>query len=483
MTIQRTPGSPVAPPSPTTPTEPKPTPAPSAAAVKEAEKLLKLAGFETGKVDGKPSAATTQALKDFQAAWGMPSTGQLDDKTLAKLRHTGERIQKHAKAKDEFVSVGQRSNSIKTLEQRLKKLGYNTGKADGTFDRDTAKAVQAFRKDQKELDDKSGALAKGSRAVLRREAAALDHAPERRRLAPSTQQSRLDRQTAQAAAKKHADGTVGFGVGSQGNSIKNLQSRLKAAGFDPKHTTGKFDERTEGALKAFQRKSGLEATGRADAKTWKALQKSFILSKKAAGPAQDVGERSRAVLHSEKLLKKLGFNPGKVDGLFDRNTQKASQRFEKKYGGGKDGAIGEAQLKKMEAVARQREGKKVDGYVNGVRRTITVKKVPGGKYMRSDAAAAFNRMHAAAKKAGITLTVNSGFRSMAEQRALYAAYLNGTGNLAAKPGYSNHQGGIAVDINVGTTATSTYRWLANNAAKFGFKRTVPSEAWHWEYRP
>jgi D-alanyl-D-alanine carboxypeptidase/Putative peptidoglycan binding domain len=127
-------------------------------------------------------------------------------------------------------------------------------------------------------------------------------------------------------------------------------------------------------------------------------------------------------------------------------------------------------------------GRVVTGYVQGQPRQITLKPVPGGKELRADAADAFNRMHAAARAAGINLTVNSGFRSMEQQRALYQAYLNGTGNLAARPGYSNHQGGIATDINVGGTGTSTYRWLANNASRFGFVRTVPSEPWHWEYR-
>jgi hypothetical protein len=127
-------------------------------------------------------------------------------------------------------------------------------------------------------------------------------------------------------------------------------------------------------------------------------------------------------------------------------------------------------------------GKVVTGYVNGTPRNITVASVPNGKVLRSDAAAAYNRMYADARAAGITLKVNSGFRTMAEQQALYRAYQNGTGNLAAKPGYSNHQGGIAVDINVGGTGTSTYRWLAANASKYGFARTVPSEPWHWEFR-
>ncbi len=118
-------------------------------------------------------------------------------------------------------------------------------------------------------------------------------------------------------------------------------------------------------------------------------------------------------------------------------------------------------------------GRVVTGYVHGVARQITLASIPGGKQMRSDAAAAFNRMHAAASRAGINLPVVSAFRTMEQQRDLYRKYLNGTGNLAAKPGYSNHQGGIAVDVTVGSTSTSTYKWLATHASRFGFAAPSP----------
>lgn len=59
-----------------------------------------------------------------------------------------------------------------------------------------------------------------------------------------------------------------------------------------------------------------------------------------------------------------------------------------------------------------------------------------------NAANAFYAMEKAAARAGVSLQVNSGFRTMAEQRYLYNCYrtrkCNG-GNLAARPGYSNHQ--------------------------------------------
>lgn len=125
----------------------------------------------------------------------------------------------------------------------------------------------------------------------------------------------------------------------------------------------------------------------------------------------------------------------------------------------------------------------VDGYIDGVGSPITVTRLHEDHWLRADAAEAFRSMKAAAAADGIDLGLNSAFRSHDEQKDLYAKYLNGTGNLAARPGYSNHEGGIAVDIPTGGTGTAVYRWLADNAGNFGFVRTVPSEPWHWEYHP
>jgi hypothetical protein len=101
----------------------------------------------------------------------------------------------------------------------------------------------------------------------------------------------------------------------------------------------------------------------------------------------------------------------------------------------------------------------------------------GGKRASKPTGHAFLKMQQAAHSAGVHLVINSGFRTMSEQQYFWGCYQNGNcnnGNLAARPGYSNHQNGRALDL---TTST----WLANNASRFGFKRTVPSEAWHYEY--
>lgn len=98
-----------------------------------------------------------------------------------------------------------------------------------------------------------------------------------------------------------------------------------------------------------------------------------------------------------------------------------------------------------------------------------------GKPIGAHIAKQFDSMVAAAKQDGVNITITSGARSRAEQEKLYAAYKNGTGNLAAKPGTSNHESGDALDLG----PPAAYGWLKQNAGRFGFKNSIPSEPWHW----
>lgn len=120
----------------------------------------------------------------------------------------------------------------------------------------------------------------------------------------------------------------------------------------------------------------------------------------------------------------------------------------------------------------------VTGYNKGSPYGMKVVSV-GGKATAKPTAHAFLKMQTAAQKAGVRLSINSGFRSNEEQQRLYNCYKTkscNNGNLAARPGYSNHQNGRALDL-----ATSDWSWVRSNAPKFGFRATVPSERWHWEF--
>jgi transglycosylase-like protein with SLT domain/D-alanyl-D-alanine carboxypeptidase-like protein len=98
-----------------------------------------------------------------------------------------------------------------------------------------------------------------------------------------------------------------------------------------------------------------------------------------------------------------------------------------------------------------------------------------GEGMRPDVAAAFDRMAAAASGDGIALVVNSGFRSDAEQAALFAAHPDPT--WVAPPGHSLHR--CATELDLGPE--SAYGWLAANASRFGFVQRYSWEAWHYGF--
>lgn len=109
-------------------------------------------------------------------------------------------------------------------------------------------------------------------------------------------------------------------------------------------------------------------------------------------------------------------------------------------------------------------------------------------------------MAAAANAAGRPLTVTSGFRSMKHQSALCQGDYNCRNGInyykVAKPGWSNHQSGAALDFQgmyvfkSGATCANRatawgspqWVWLNSNARKYGFKQNA-MEAWHWDPTP
>ncbi len=115
-------------------------------------------------------------------------------------------------------------------------------------------------------------------------------------------------------------------------------------------------------------------------------------------------------------------------------------------------------------------------------------------------------MLADAKKQDVSLDLQSGYRSYEFQAKLYGHYVTEQGmaqadSLSAKPGYSEHQTGLAVDIgsiaNPGCNVricfatTDEGKWLAQNAYKYGFIERYPKakqkitgyeyEPWHLRY--
>ena len=106
-----------------------------------------------------------------------------------------------------------------------------------------------------------------------------------------------------------------------------------------------------------------------------------------------------------------------------------------------------------------------------------------GKNVAIKTGHAYLKLEAQMAAKGVSLSVNSGFRTMAEQQHLYGCYVHkncNDGHLAARPGFSNHQHGRAVDIQI-----SDNRKFVAAIKSLGlsgvWKNTVRGESWHWEY--
>lgn len=125
--------------------------------------------------------------------------------------------------------------------------------------------------------------------------------------------------------------------------------------------------------------------------------------------------------------------------------------------------------------------------------------------MRSDAAKALESMYQDAKKEGLTLVVNSAYRSYEDQQKIYDEYFRiydevTAARLVAVPGTSEHQLGLSVDLTSQSVvdgqfgvfgSTPEYQWVIKNAYHYGFILRYPSdkieitgitnEPWHYRY--
>lgn len=127
------------------------------------------------------------------------------------------------------------------------------------------------------------------------------------------------------------------------------------------------------------------------------------------------------------------------------------------------------------------------------------------RYMREEAASALVKLFKAADAEGLPLAGVSGYRSYQTQTALYNRYVDKDGEAAAnkysaKPGQSEHQTGLAIDVTGANGkcpatdcfgATQEAKWLKSHSAEWGFIIRYPKgkesvtgyqyEPWHLRY--
>ena len=130
-------------------------------------------------------------------------------------------------------------------------------------------------------------------------------------------------------------------LGDAGDGVRDLQQRLAAGGEpvsgDPR---GRFGAHTQAAVTAFQRRRGLPASGVCDPATWMALVEAGHRPGDRLLYLRRPMLRGDDVAHLQRSLGALGFDAGRVDGIFGHQTERALVDFQHNVGLTPDGRCG-----------------------------------------------------------------------------------------------------------------------------------------------
>ena len=124
----------------------------------------------------------------------------------------------------------------------------------------------------------------------------------------------------------------------------------------------------------------------------------------------------------------------------------------------------------------------------------------GKDYLVRETKDAYDLLCDASKKEGLSLGTTSSYRSYKDQEDTYNYYLKNNGkeyaeSFVARPGFSEHQTGLAIDVKSNNTSpfktSKEYKWMLDNSYKYGFILRYPEEkesitgyspeSWHYRY--
>ena len=316
--------------------------------VKLLQQALSYLGFFNGTVDGRFGTATQKAVVDFQQANALDADGKAGPKTLQKIEQLLEGdtdtpapapTAAPGGTPSRTLRKGSQGEDVKTVQNRLKTLGYYTGTVDGKYGTGTLAAVTAFQTQNGLKAD--GVAGSGTYRVLFSDSAKpAGSAPT---ATPSPTPSPTPAYNVPSRTLRDGD---------SGEDVKSVQNRLKALGYYTGTVDGKYGTGTLAAVTAFQTQNGLTSDGVAGSGTYKVL---FSDSTKPASssptPAPTAtpdpstftnlkkGSTGEAVQRLQAALASLGYTVN-TDGNYTNATVTAVKQFQQQNGLSVDGIAG-----------------------------------------------------------------------------------------------------------------------------------------------
>ena len=298
----------------------------SGATVSKVQTELKALGYYYGQITGNAGPKTVAAIKSFQGKNGLTADGIAGPQTIAKIDAAYEAKGGSSSGSGSSASglkLNSKGTDVRNLQQDLTTLGYYWAEITGNFGAKTETAVKRFQ-------EESGLTADGVAGTKTLNAIAA------------------------AVARKGGTPASGGSAGttlklnSQGTKVSQLQTDLKQLGYYYAEITGNFGEKTEAAVKAFQKAKSLTADGVAGTKTLNAIaaavDKAGGSSSGSSNTNMKLGSTGTAVSALQQNLTTLGYYYGDVTGHYGNLTQQAVKKFQKAKGLTQDGVASTATL-------------------------------------------------------------------------------------------------------------------------------------------
>jgi peptidoglycan hydrolase-like protein with peptidoglycan-binding domain len=112
--------------------------------IRDLQQRLQDLGYFNGNPTGTIGAMTRDAIVRFQRNYGLPADGVADTQILQAVTQAWEDRYANQPTRD-YLTVGDRGNNVRAVQQRLSQLGFFTGSVDGYYDDWTREAVVGFQ--------------------------------------------------------------------------------------------------------------------------------------------------------------------------------------------------------------------------------------------------------------------------------------------------------------------------------------------------
>ena len=151
--------------------------------------------------------------------------------------------------------------------------------------------------------------------------------------------------------------------GDTGAAVAEIRDRLgrlglldpQDPGFDPSHAC--FDDAVDRAVRAFQQERGLTVDGVVGVQTFRRLEEArWSLGDRVLSFSPGHLVSGDDVLALQRRLSGLGFDLGRVDGVFGRRTDHALREFQRSVGVDADGTCGPETFRAIERLRRTMSG-------------------------------------------------------------------------------------------------------------------------------